>query len=75
MTAPYYCDDEVKPTPSVSEVSPETESDPLQEHLQHEQVNERLVCVAQRRLKIRPIVEVDVLKHLFIKKTFQSPED
>lgn len=60
----YINDEEVEPTPVVGEVLSETVGQPLEQHLQDEDVCENLVGKFQHHLNHPPLLNVDVLKGL-----------
>lgn len=60
----YIDDEEVEPAPVVGEVLLEAVGEPLEQHLQDEDVGEDLVCVLQHHLDHPPLLDVDVLKGL-----------
>lgn len=57
-------DEEVQPAPVVGEVLLEAVGEPLEQHLQDEDVGEDLICVLQHHLDHPPLLDVDVLKGL-----------
>lgn len=60
----YVNDEEVEPTPGISEIFDEAVGHPLQQHLQDENVGKDLVSIFQDRLDISPTLDVNVLKSL-----------
>lgn len=60
----YIDDEEVEPAPVVGEVLLEAVGEPLEQHLQDEDVGEDLVGVLQHHLDHLPLLDVDVLKGL-----------
>lgn len=60
----YINDEEVEPAPVVGEVLLEAVGEPLEHHLQDEDVGEDLVGILQHHLDHPPLLDVDVLKGL-----------
>ena len=60
----YVDDEEVEPAPVVGEVLLESVREPLEQHLQDEDVGEDLVGVLQHHLDHPPLLDVDVLEGL-----------
>lgn len=60
----HIYDQKVQPAPVVGEIFLEAVSDPLQKHLQHEDVAEDLVSVFQHHLHHLPLLDVNVFKRL-----------
>ena len=60
----YIDDEEVEPAPVVGEVLLEAVGEPLEQHLQDEDVGEDLVGVLQHHLDHPPLLDVDVLEGL-----------
>lgn len=61
----HIYDEEVQPAPGVGEVRLKPIGDPLEKHLQHEDVGENLICVLQDDLDDWTLLHVDVLEGLF----------
>lgn len=57
-------DEEVEPAPVVGEVLLEAVCEPLEQHLQDEDVGEDLVSVFEHHLHHPPLLDVDVLEGL-----------
>lgn len=60
----YIYDEEVEPTPGIGEILDKAVCDPLQQHLQDENIGEDLVCILQHRFDGPPLLDVNVLKCL-----------
>lgn len=60
----YINDEEVQPAPVVGEVLLKAVGEPLEHHLQDEDVGEDLVGVLQHHFDHPPLLDVDVLKSL-----------
>lgn len=60
----YVHDEKVQPAPVVGEVFLEAIRNPLEEHLQHEDVGEHLVGRLQHQLDDFSLLDVDVFKCL-----------
>lgn len=64
MSETHVNDEEVQPAPVVGEVFLEAVGEPLEQHLQNEDVGEDLVRVLQNDLHHLPLLDVDVLEGL-----------
>lgn len=60
----YIHNEEVEPTPGIGEVLDKAVCDPLQQHLQDENIGEDLVCILQHCFDVLPLLDVNVLKCL-----------
>lgn len=60
----YIHNEEVEPTPGIGEVLDKAVCDPLQQHLQDENIGEDLVGILQHRFDGPPLLDVNVLKCL-----------
>lgn len=60
----YIHNEEVQPAPGVGEILDEPISNPLQQHLQDEDVSENPVCVLQNDPNGLPLLNVHILKGL-----------
>lgn len=60
----YVHNEKVKPAPVVGEIFLEAVGNPLEEHLQHEDVGEDLVGIFQHHLYHLSLLDVDIFKGL-----------
>lgn len=60
----YIHNEEVEPTPGIGEVLDKAVGDPLQQHLQDENIGEDLVRILQHCFDGPPLLDVNVLKCL-----------
>lgn len=68
----YIHNEEVQPTPGVGEILDKTISNPLQQHLQDEDVSENPVSVLQNDPNGLPLLNVHILKGLRRNRNHQS---
>lgn len=60
----YIHNEEVQPTPGISEVLDKAVGHPLQQHLQDEDVGENTISILQNDLYRLPLLNVHILKGL-----------
>lgn len=60
----YIHNEEVEPTPGIGEVLDKAVRNPLQKHLQNENIGEDLVCILQHYFDGPSLLDVNVLKCL-----------
>jgi len=60
----YHDDDKVEPAPGISEILPESQSQPLDQHLEEEDHSEYSVHVVQYVLQNRSLLKMNVLQSL-----------
>lgn len=60
----YIHDEKVKPAPVVGEIFLEAVCNPLEEHLEHEDVGKELICILQHHLNDLSLLNVDIFKCL-----------
>lgn len=60
----YIHNEEVEPTPGIGEVLDKAVCNPLQKHLQNENIGEDLVCILQHYFDGLSLLDVNVLKCL-----------